>query len=200
MSSCVIIGPPQELKSPRLDAEERSSRSWLATKWVTAMINALSTTSTPSSITSPPSIEQVFKSADNGNKGYLDQSDVESAIVKLSPQGMKLSKEDATALAKGAFSAADKDQDGKVTLDEFKKSAGSQRRPAGPPGGARPPTSAASGAQGAGAGYGSSGGGSTNVKTYDAADSNQDGKVSEAERLTYANKQELQKTTGTTQG
>jgi hypothetical protein len=161
------------------------------------MIAAMTTAATPGSPTASnikpaATIEQAFKSADNGNKGYLDQADVESAIVKLSPEGLKLSQDDAKALAKDAFSAMDQNQDGLVTQDEFKQSAESAVRPEGPRPSGRP-----AGAGSAGAQHGSGGGGSgatsassagSSAKNYDAADRNQDGTVSEAERVAYADK------------
>jgi hypothetical protein len=160
------------------------------------MIAALTTTAAPGSPTASnikpaATIEQAFKSADNGNKGYLDQADVESAIVKLSPEGLKLSQDDAKALAKDAFSAMDQNQDGKVSQDEFKQSAESGVRPEGPRPSGRPAGSGSAGAQhSSGSGGGGSGASSagSSSKTYDAADRNQDGTVSEAERLAYADK------------
>jgi hypothetical protein len=156
---------------------------------MTAMITATSTAHAAASSFKPPTIEQAFKAADTGNKGYLDQSDLKSAIVKLSPEGMKLSEADATAMAKDAFSAMDQNKDGKVTQAEFKQAAESKGRLEGPPPGPHSPRAGAAGPQGAGGG---GGGGSSSTKTYDAADSNQDGTVSEAERLAYADKKAIQ--------
>jgi hypothetical protein len=161
---------------------------------MSAMITALSTAPAAASSFKPLTVEQAFKATDTGNKGYLEQSDLKSAIVKLSPEGMKVSEADATAIAKSAFAAMDQDKDGKVTQAEFKQSAQSQDRPEGPPPGGRSPRAGGAGPQGGGGGggaggtAGASGGGSASAKTYDAADSNQDGTVSEAERLAYADK------------
>jgi hypothetical protein len=158
------------------------------------MIAAMTTAATPGSPTASnikpaATIEQAFKSADNGNKGYLDQADVESAIVKLSPEGLKLSQDDAKALAKDAFSAMDQNQDGLVTQDEFKQSAESAVRPEGPRTSGRPAGAGSAGAQhGSGGGGGGASSAGSSSKTYDAADRNQDGTVSEAERVAYADK------------
>jgi hypothetical protein len=160
---------------------------------MTDVITAVSMAPAAASSFKPPSVEQAFKAADTGNKGYLEQSDLQSAIVKLSPEGMKLSEADATAMAKNAFAAMDQDKDGKVTQAEFKQAAESKGRPEGPPPGGHSPRAGVAGPQGAGGGGGGgSGSGSASAKTYDAADSNQDGTVSEAERLAYADKKATQ--------
>ncbi len=79
-----------------------------------------------------PKPEDLFNALDTGSKGYLTQADLQSAIVKISDQGAKLSAADAQAQAQEIFSKLDKNGDGKATLAEFKQAA-----PDGPPGGRR---------------------------------------------------------------
>jgi len=157
------------------------------------MISSLhgGTSALASSVNKMPSPEKLFKSADSGDKGYLTQSDMASAIVKVSPEGAKLSQEDADAMAKKAFDKLDTNNDGKVNQAEFEKGADGSRPPNGPP-----PAGAAADARGAGGKAPASGGGAAGTagsgsgsgssqKVYEAADSNKDGKVSEQEQLAY---------------
>jgi hypothetical protein len=134
-----------------------------------------------------PKPEDLFNALDTGSKGYLTQADVQSAIVNISDRGAKLSAADAEAKAKDIFSKIDANGDGKATLAEFKQAA-----PDGPPGGA-PPAGGPQGPKGArppgggprGGGAAGAGGSAANDTTYDAADTNKDGVVSDLERLAY---------------
>jgi hypothetical protein len=142
-----------------------------------------------------PKPEDLFNALDTGSKGYLTQTDLQSAIVKISDQGAKLSAADAQAQAQEIFSKLDKNGDGKATLAEFKQAA-----PDGPPGGAAPtggpPGGPPGGPQGAKGGKppgggprGAGGGGAAQTNTtYDPADTNRDGVVSDLERLAYTAK------------
>jgi hypothetical protein len=143
----------------------------------------------------PPPLkpEDAFKKIDSTNKGFITESDLASALVQFSPEGMSLSKADAQSVAKEAFSKMDANADGKVTSAEFKDAAPKnspnsgppQGRPSGPPLCGPPPGGGAGGpawAKGANA--------ASSSKSIDPADTNQDGTVSELERLAYASKQQ----------
>ncbi len=142
----------------------------------------------------PPPLkpEDAFKKIDSANKGFITESELASAIVQFSPEGMNLSKADAQSVAKEAFTKMDANADGKVTSAEFKDAAPKnspnggppQGRPSGPPPGGPPPGGGAGGPTGAKGGATASA-----SKNTDPADTNQDGTVSETERLAYASKQ-----------
>jgi hypothetical protein len=150
-----------------------------------ALANSVSG-SKSSAKTEKPDSEQIFKELDTGNKGYLTVDDLKAAVVKISAEGAKR----ADAAGKAAPSAEemlakmDSDGDGKVTQQEFKAA-----EPKGPPAGASGAQSAkpASGqAPAAGAGKSSSSDStSSTAKTYEAADTNEDGKVSAKEQAAY---------------
>jgi hypothetical protein len=141
----------------------------------------------------PMKPEEAFKKIDSTNKGFITETELASAIVQFSPEGMSLSKADAQSVAKEAFTKMDANTDGKVTSAEFKDAAPKnspnggppQGRPQGPPPGGPPPGGGAGGPAGAKGGTTASAG-----KSTDPADTNQDGTVSEMERLAYASKQQ----------
>ncbi len=141
----------------------------------------------------PPPLkpEDAFKKIDSSNKGYITESDLASAIVQFSPEGMSLSQADAQAVAKDAFSTMDANADGKVTLGEFKDAAPKHSPNGGPPAGrpSAPPPGPPPGGAGGPAGAKAASTASSSSST-DPADTNQDGTVSEAERLAYASKQQ----------
>jgi hypothetical protein len=157
--------------------------------------------------------EQAFAKLDIGNKGYLDQADLQQGFSQISgPQGSSGSADDK---ASRALKALDSDGDGKLSKDEFssgvKKVAdaldqqfnqsrvkqgqgaggaeGANGPPAGgPPPGGPPPGAGPQGAQGAGGAEGgtdSTSSTSSTSTTYDPADSNKDGTVSQQELLAY---------------
>ena len=141
----------------------------------------------------PPALspEAAFKKINNTNKGYITESDLASAIVQLSPEGVNLSQTETQSIAKAAFGKMDVDSDGKVSLSEFKAAAPKNGPPGAPPPGrpsGPPPGPPLDGGAG-----GEQGVQATNTssasQTYDAADTNQDGTVSESERLAYVGKQ-----------
>ncbi len=125
--------------------------------------------------------EELFKSLDAQNKGYITQSEFESSTSTISAEGARLAGQDADDAA-AAFARMDSDQDGKLTSAEFKAGA-----PSGPP----PAPAQAGGTSGAQGGPrpppppGGAGGASSSAKSssYDAADTNQDGTVSAAEKM-----------------
>ena len=130
----------------------------------------------------PPPLrpEEAFKKIDSTNKGFITETELASAIVQFSPEGMSLSKADAQSVAKEAFTKMDANTDGKVTSAEFKDTA-----PKNSPNGGPPPGGGPSGPAGV------KGGTTARArKSTDPADTNQDGTVSETERLAYANKQQ----------
>ncbi len=140
----------------------------------------------------PPSPEALFKQLDSSGKGYLTQSDFESAVAKISPEGAQRAAQDGAPSAADVFKKLDTNGDGQLTAAEFK--AGAPKPPAGgpPPGGGR------RGPEGAGGpppGGGAAGGGSatTSKTSTDPADTNQDGTVSAQEALVYAAQQAASK-------
>ena len=148
------------------------------------MVSPISNASAKVAMPPPLKPEDVFKKIDSTNKGFITESELASAIVQFSPEGMSLSLADAQAAAKDAFVKMDANADGKVTSSEFADAAPKGRpqgaapagRPSGPPPGTK--ESASSG---------------TNT-SYDAADTNKDGAVSALERLDYASKSQLANT------
>lgn len=158
------------------------------------MVSSISNTSGKVVMPPPPlKPEDAFKKIDSTNKGFITETELASAIVQFSPEGMNLSKADAQSVAKEAFSKMDANADGQVSSAEFKDAAPKnspnggppQGRPSGPPPGGPPPGGGAGGPAGAkGANATSS------SKSTDPADTNQDGTVSEMERLAYASKQQ----------
>ena len=137
--------------------------------------------------------EDAFKKIDSTNKSFFTETELASAIVQFSPEGMNLSKADAQSVAKEAFSKMDANADGKVTSAEFTDAApknspnggAPQGGPSGQPPGGPPPGGGAGGPAAA------KGGNTASVsKSTDPADTNQDGTVTETERLAYASKQQ----------
>ncbi|MBC3879366.1 EF-hand domain-containing protein [Undibacterium sp. FT79W] len=151
--------------------------------------------------------EQAFSKLDTKGQGYLEVSDLESAFSNIA----SASGSEATSTANDLFKKLDADSDGKVTKDEFssglkkladdlesqfnqsRTSGVGQDRGAPPP----PPPSGASEASGGGTDAISSGSATTSStatssasdtsasKTYEAADTNQDGKVTQKEEEAY---------------
>jgi len=143
-----------------------------------ATLNNASTSGTVSTRPATrPSAEEAFKQLDADNKGYLTQDD----LVKISPQGAQAA--DSTKAAE-AFVKMDADGDGKVNQAEFKAA-----EPMDTPQGAAPaagkggPPPAAASASAAASG--------TSATQYEAADANEDGKVTQPEQLAYDAEQAL---------
>lgn len=147
--------------------------------------------------------EQAFAKLDTKGQGYLEVSDLESAFSNIT----SASGSDATSTANDLFKKLDTDSDGKVTKDEFssglKKLADdlesqfnqSRTSGVGQDRGAPPPpppsgTSSSSGTDAVSSGSASvsatsSASDTSSTKTYEAADTNQDGKVSQKEEEAY---------------
>ena len=131
--------------------------------------------------------EDAFKKVDSGNKGFITESDLASAIVQISPEGLSLSQADAQAIAKDAFSRMDANADGEVNSMEFKDAAPQNAPQGGPPGGhpSGPPPGPRSGGSAGGSSEANGAAGAGTSQSFDAADTNQDGMVSELELLAY---------------
>ncbi len=155
--------------------------------------------------------EQAFSKLDTKGQGYLEVSDLESAFSNIASASGSTSASDATSTANDLFKKLDADSDGKVTKDEFssglkkladdlesqfnqsRTSGVGQDRGAPPP----PPPSGTSEASGGSTDAVSSGSATTSTtatssasdtsasKTYEAADTNQDGKVTQKEEEAY---------------
>jgi Ca2+-binding EF-hand superfamily protein len=153
--------------------------------------------------------EQAFSKLDTKGQGYLEVGDLESAFSNIASASGSTSGSEAASTANDLFKKLDADSDGKVTKDEFSsglkkladdlESQFNQSRTSGvgqdrgaPP----PPPSGASEASG-GTDAVSSGSATTSStatsstsdtsasKTYEAADTNQDGKVTQKEEEAY---------------
>jgi hypothetical protein len=130
----------------------------------------------------PMQPEEVFKKIDGANKGYFVESELASAIVKISPQGV--SRSQAEAQAKEVFAKMDADGNGQVSQIEFKAAAPQNSpnggpppgQPPGPPGGL-PPGGGPAAAKGVDK--------AASSQSFDPADRNSDGTVSDLERMTY---------------
>lgn len=146
------------------------------------MIAALNNTSTAGNASSRPatrpSAEEAFKQLDADNKGYLTQDD----LVKISPQGAQAAG--ATEKAAEVFAKMDADGDGKVNQAEFKAA-----EPKDGPGGAKGASPA--GSKGGPPPAAASASAASSSKTYEAADANEDGTVTQPEQLAYDAEQAL---------
>ena len=157
------------------------------------MVSSISNTSGKVVMPPPPmKPEDAFKKIDSTNKGFITETELASAIVQFSPEGMSLSKADAQSVAKEAFTKMDANTDGKVTSAEFKDAAPKNSSNGGPPqGGPSGPPPGPPPGGGAGGPAGAKGGNAASAsKSTDPADTNQDDTVTEMERLAYASKQQ----------
>jgi Ca2+-binding EF-hand superfamily protein len=153
--------------------------------------------------------DSVFSKLDTKNQGYIEKSDLQSALSATGDSDSTQSTD-----IDDAFSALDGDGDGKVTKSELtdamtklsdqlsaqfdaaRVNRGAGMRPDGPPPGPPPGGSGGpgGGTDGAGATGGTSGTSSTSSTsgtsgTTEAADTNGDGTVSAAELAAYETKQ-----------
>lgn len=145
------------------------------------MITAVNTQALASSVAAGraerPDADQAFKALDSGGKGYLTADDLQAAVVKISAEGAKRADATDRAAPSGqqVLAALDGDGDGKVTQQEF-ETAESKASPSSA-GGAAPSGGQAPAARGVAA--------SSTAKTYEPADTNEDGKVSAQEQQAY---------------
>jgi len=136
-------------------------------------------------------VDNLFTKLDTTNKGYLEKSDLQSALNQIHGSGSSSSSSNTSASVDEIFKKLDGNSDGKITRDEMssgmKKLADAldsqfnQMRMKGSPGGGKggpppvqPGTSGTSSSQASSA-----------EKTYDPADANHDGKVSLQENIAY---------------
>jgi hypothetical protein len=165
------------------------------------MVSSISNSSGKVAMPPPPlRPEEAFKKIDSTNKGFITETELASAIVQFSPEGMSLSQADAQSMAKEAFTKMDANTDGKVTSAEFKDAAPKNSPNGGPPqGGPSGPPPGPPPGGGAGGTPSAKGANTTSEsKSTDPADTNQDGTVSEIERLAYANTQQTLDSTAST--
>lgn len=125
-----------------------------------------------------PSSEDLFKKADSDGNGSLSSSE----LVQISPEGAEAAN--AQDRAAEALKRMDSDGNGELSQSEFAAAAPPDNahkpagaRPAGPPPGAAAGTQSTSEAD---------------ASSTDPADSNEDGQVSQQERLAYETKQAAQ--------
>lgn len=162
-------------------------------------------------------VDNLFSKLDTTGKGYLEKSDLQSALSQLSGSGSS-SGTGSTSNSSSVdeiFRKLDGNSDGKITKDEMSSgiknladaldsqfnqmrmngtSQGDKGTPqagkgggGGASGGMPPPPSGSGGANStSGSSSASSTQSSSTTKTYDPADANQDGKVSEQEKIVYA--------------
>lgn len=175
-----------------------------------------STASSPAGRPPPMSAAQAFQHLDSTNKGYLTVDDLKQAgpppeqdSVHISAQGAAAAGAAPRPDAEAAFAQMDSDGNGQVTASEFKaatpaqppggdgdgdQDGGSpQAAPASRGGGGAPPARAVRGGGdgdgGGGRATASTGASSTATTTYEPADANRDGKVSQPEQQAYDLKQ-----------
>ena len=148
--------------------------------------------------------DKMFSKLDTAGKGYIDKTDLQAALDQTSSSGNSGNTPSADEILK----KLDGNGDGKVTKQEMSDSinklvnelnsqlnssqsgAKSAAQSAGgsPPAGGPPPGAASGGSASANGSSASSSAtsSSSSSKTYDPADTNQDGKVSMQEQIAYA--------------
>ncbi len=167
------------------------------------MISNISSSSVYSGIQRPDPAQianQMFSNIDTTGKGYIDKKDLQVAFDKTSSNGMPGNASSVDEV----FTKLDGNGDGKITKQEMtdgvtklvdqlnsqlrsSQASGKSGPPPGgpPPGGGAPPA----GGDGAASASGSSSSSTTSSNTtYAPADTNQDGQVSEKEKVAYAAK------------
>ena len=157
------------------------------------MVSSISNASGKVAMPPPPlRPEEAFKKIDSTNKGYITETELASAIVQFSPEGMSLSQADAQSVAKEVFTKMDANTDGKVTSAEFKDAAPKNSPNGGPPQGgpSGPPPGPPPGGGAGGPPSAKGANTASESKSTDPADTNQDGTVREMERLAYASTQQ----------
>lgn len=128
-------------------------------------------------LASTSAVDSAFSQLDTGGKGYLDKTDLENAAKQAPQSGGVSGNANGAPSTDEILAALDTDSDGKITKVEFSSNVEKVARPSGPPPNAPVGAPAASGVQATGSTISSS--------TYESADTNQDGTVTEAERLAY---------------
>lgn len=149
-------------------------------------------------------VDDLFSKLDTTGKGYLTKSDLQSALTQLpgSDSSNSTGSTSSSANVDELFKKLDANGDGKITKDELTSGLkqladafGSQNVTSGggkagaPAAGGTPPSRSGNATSTSSTNSTSSTQSSSAAKTYDPADTNQDGKVSEQERIAYALKQ-----------
>lgn len=123
---------------------------------------------------------KVFNDIDTDKDGKVNKDEFVSGL-----ESKGVSADDATK----QFEAIDTQKSGSITKDDLesaiKSGAFTPPRPSGGAGGAEGAQGQAGGARGAGGAGGGGAGGVSATKTYEAADKDQDGTVSQQEQLVY---------------
>ncbi|SDC36375.1 EF hand [Massilia sp. PDC64] len=150
--------------------------------------------------------DSVFSKLDTKNQGYIEKSDLQSALSGVDGGATQSSDID------DAFGALDGDGDGKVTKSELTEAmtklsdqlnaqfdaariqGGGGMRPDGPPPG--PPPGGAGGPGGAGSADSTDSTASTSSSTTEPADTNGDGTVSAQEQAAYETRQASESDSG----
>jgi Ca2+-binding EF-hand superfamily protein len=147
-----------------------------------------------------PDPEDLFKKMDADSDGSVSEQEFESTVVSISPQGANAANSaDAQSRAETEFKKTDTDGDGKISESELATAVkareaehAGEAQGSGAAQGARPAGGGGGGAKTESAAASSSAG-----KTYDPADTNEDGTVSEQEAIAYAAKQATAQATQT---
>jgi len=140
-------------------------------------------------------VDDLFSKLDTTGKGYLTKSDLQSALTQLSgsDSSNNTSSTSSSANVDELFKKLDANGDGKITKDELtsglKQLADAFGKTGAPAAGATPPSGSGNANSTSRTTGTSSTQSSSTSKTYDPADTNQDGTVSAQERIAYALKQ-----------
>ncbi|AEJ00463.1 EF hand repeat-containing protein [Nitrosomonas sp. Is79A3] len=146
-------------------------------------------------------VDDLFSKLDTTNKGYLEKSDLQSALSQ-SPGSGSSSGTSSSPNVDEIFKKLDNNGDGKLTKSEMTSgmSSTAQASKGGgtPPPGGMPPPGAGGADSASGTSSTSATQSSSSTKTYDPADANQDGKVSEQEKIDYAQAKQDKASTSST--
>ena len=139
-------------------------------------------------------VDDLFSKLDTTGKGYLTKSDLQSASTQLpGSDSSNSTAASSSANVDELFKKLDANGDGKITKDELtsglKQLADAFGKAGAPPAGGTPPSGSDNAKSTSSTSGTSSTQSSSTTKTYDPADTNQDGTVSAQERTAYALKQ-----------
>lgn len=140
------------------------------------MLSAIGGSSAASSVTRE--VDQLFKKADGNRDGKITKEELSQAFQS---DNVKEGSADQTAKVNAIFDLLDQGGKGYITKEDA--TAGLEKLAQAQPGGAEPPAHKAHGGGGGGGGDGDTA--TAAVVNPDPADTNQDGKVSMQEELTY---------------
>jgi Ca2+-binding EF-hand superfamily protein len=139
-------------------------------------------------------VDDLFSKLDTTGKGYLTKSDLQSASTQLpgSDSSNSTGSTGSSANVDELFKKLDANGDGKITKDELTsglKQLADAFGAGAPAAGGTPPSGSGNANSTSSTNGTSSTQSSSTSKTYDPADTNQDGTVSAQERIAYALKQ-----------